>query len=238
MELHSKGASIKDPQTGDTMSVHFQNLRKISLSEFIQLLPTPFDANIIQNLKLYRYNKTGQPEKGPSISDHQIDDSVLEEQESSVDVDEFLPDTAKILLSGRRINVNACSLPSKYRTVIKTQWSSIPIPLQPTLCNSYKNKNRIQEITTLHTAYYKPEQQESPELFMFQTSLEAVVNYIKPEKNYKTCYRSRFSSDRRGILFIELDNYENSAERVRFLHLEVKFYLEVHVKSSYPIGKV
>jgi len=162
------------------MSVHFQNLRKISISEFIQLLPTHFDADIIQNLKLYRYNKPGQPERGPSATDEQIDDSILEESEPSVEVDEFSPDTAKILRSGRQINVNVCSLPNEYRTVKKAQWSAMPIPLQPTLCNSYKTRNRIQEITTLHTAYYKPEQQESPDLFMFQTSLETIVNYIKP----------------------------------------------------------
>ena len=59
---------------------------------------------------------------------------------------------------------------------------------------------------------------------MFQTSLETVVHHIRPEKNYKTRYRSSFSSDRRGILFIELENIETSAERVRFSHLEVKFY--------------
>jgi len=224
MDLHSKGASIKDPRTGDTMSVHFQNLRKISIPEFIQLLPTHFDADIMKNLKLYRYNKIGQPERGPSVSDHQIDDSVMEDQKSSVDVDEFSPDTAKILHSGRRINVNVCSLPNKYRTVKKAQWSSIPIPLQPLPRNKYKNNNRIQEITTPHTAYYKPEQLEKSDIFMFQTSLEAIVNHIRPEKNYKTRYRSSFSSDRRGILFIELENIETSAERVRFSHLEVKFY--------------
>ena len=224
MELYSKGASIKDPRTGDTMSVHFQNLRKISISEFIQLLPTHFDADIMKNLNIYRYNKIGQPEKGPSISDHHIDDNVIEDERNPIDVDEFSPDAAKILRSGRRINVNVCSLPDKYHTVKKAQWSSIPIPHQPLLRKDYKNINRIHEITTLHTAYYKPEQEERSDIFMFQTSLETVVHHIRPEKNYKTRYRSSFSSDRRGILFIELDNIETSAERVRFSHLEVKFY--------------
>jgi hypothetical protein len=34
IELQPQGAIIKDPRTGDIMSVHFQNLRKLSIDEF------------------------------------------------------------------------------------------------------------------------------------------------------------------------------------------------------------
>ena len=100
----------------------------------------------------------------------------------------------------------------------------MPIPLQPMLRSKYRNNNRIQEITTLHTAYYKPEQEEHSDIFVFQTSLDTRVDYIRPEKNYKTRFKSNFSSNRRGVLFIELEQIDTPAERVKFSHLEVKFY--------------
>ena len=226
MELYSKGALIRDPRTGDTMSVRFPNLRKISIPEFIQLLPTNFDADIVENLKLYRYNRSGQPEDGPPASDVIIDDKIQNDESEPLllDVTEFPADTARILRSGKRININVCTLPSKYSTVKKAQWSTLPIPLQPTLRNNNQTMNRIQEVTTLHTAYYKPEQEEHSDIFVFQTSLDTRVDYIRPEKNYKTRYKSNFSSNRRGVLFIELEQIDTPAERVKFSHLEVKFY--------------
>ena len=226
MELYSKGALIRDPRTGDTMSVRFPNLRKISIPEFIQLLPTNFDADIVENLKLYRYNRSGQPEDGPLASDVIIDDTIQNDESEPLllDVTEFPTDTARILRSGKRININVCTLPSKYSTVKKAQWSTLPIPLQPTLHNNNQTMNRIQEVTTLHTAYYRPEQEEHSDIFVFQTSLDTRVDYIRPEKNYKTRYKSNFSSNRRGVLFIELEQIDTPAERVKFSHLEVKFY--------------
>ena len=43
MELFPQGALLKDPRTGEQMSVHFANMRKLSMDEFITLLPTHFD---------------------------------------------------------------------------------------------------------------------------------------------------------------------------------------------------
>ncbi len=42
MELFPQGALLKDPRTGEQMSVHFANMRKLSMDEFITLLPTHF----------------------------------------------------------------------------------------------------------------------------------------------------------------------------------------------------
>ena len=47
MELHEQGALLKDPRTGEIMSGHFSNIRKINIEEFLTLLPLNFDADII-----------------------------------------------------------------------------------------------------------------------------------------------------------------------------------------------
>ncbi len=57
IEIHNQGALLKDPRTGEMLSVHFMNLRKLSIDEFITLLPNNFDADILQTLGMYRYNK-------------------------------------------------------------------------------------------------------------------------------------------------------------------------------------
>jgi hypothetical protein len=44
------------------MSVHFANMQKLSMDEFITLLPTHFDADILKTLGLFRYNRKGNPE--------------------------------------------------------------------------------------------------------------------------------------------------------------------------------
>jgi hypothetical protein len=56
IELYDMGALLKDPRTGDIMSVHYQNIRKLALDELILLLPSNFDSEILKTLKLYRYN--------------------------------------------------------------------------------------------------------------------------------------------------------------------------------------
>jgi hypothetical protein len=56
IELYDMGALLKDPKTGDIMSVHYQNIRKLALDELILLLPSNFDSEILKTLKLYRYN--------------------------------------------------------------------------------------------------------------------------------------------------------------------------------------
>jgi hypothetical protein len=50
MDLHEQGALLKDPRTGEIMSVHFSNIRKINIEEFLTLLPSNFDADIITTL--------------------------------------------------------------------------------------------------------------------------------------------------------------------------------------------
>ncbi len=50
---YPQGALLKDPRTGEQMSVHFANMRKLSMDEFITLLPTHFDNDILKTLGLF-----------------------------------------------------------------------------------------------------------------------------------------------------------------------------------------
>jgi dUTPase len=62
IELHSQGATLKDPKYGEILSVHYRDLRKLSIDEFITLLPNNFDADILKNLGMYRYSKNHLPD--------------------------------------------------------------------------------------------------------------------------------------------------------------------------------
>ena len=83
---------------------------------------------------------------------------------------------------------------------------------------------RIATIKTPNTPYYVEEQLLDQNSFLFSTSIELSVNKIKPEKNYKTRYKSSFQSDRKGILYINLPPEEESNKKVRFSRIEIKFY--------------
>jgi lipopolysaccharide export LptBFGC system permease protein LptF len=54
------------------MSVHFVNLRKLSMDKFITLLPTHFDSEILQTIGLFRYNKKGNPESVKSADGTEV----------------------------------------------------------------------------------------------------------------------------------------------------------------------
>jgi hypothetical protein len=79
IEIHNQGALLKDPRTGEMLSVHFMNLRKLSIDEFITLLPNNFDADILQTLGMYRYNKNTYPDP-PLFGPKEVVDEVYREQ--------------------------------------------------------------------------------------------------------------------------------------------------------------
>ena len=83
---------------------------------------------------------------------------------------------------------------------------------------------RIATIKTPNTPYYIEEQLLDQESFLFSTSIELSANKIKPERNYKTRYKSSFQSDRKGILYINLPPEEETDKKVRFFRIEVEFY--------------
>jgi hypothetical protein len=115
-------------------------------------------------------------------------------------------------------------LPTKYTDATKAQWKTLTVPHQPTTVPKKPSTKRIATIKTPNTPYYVEEQLLDQDSFLFSTSIELSVNKIKPEKNYKTRYKSSFQSDRKGILYINLPPEEISSKKVRFSRLEIKFY--------------
>jgi hypothetical protein len=236
MELFPQGALLKDPRTGEQMSVHFANMRKLSMDEFITLLPTHFDNDILKTLGLFRYNRKGNPETIKKTEETKIinqDTQAEEEQDERQDPDnssntndteEFSPQTARILRSGRKINISVNTLPTKYTDATKAQWKTLTVPNQPTTIPKKPSTKRIATIKTPNTPYYVEEQLLDQDSFLFSTSIELSVNKIRPEKNYKTRYKSSFQSDRKGILYINLPPKENLNKKVRFSRIEIKFY--------------
>jgi hypothetical protein len=240
IELYEQGALLKDPRTGDQMSVHFANLRKITMTEFAQLLPTHFDADLLKTLHLFRYNKIGNPEKITQHSEQQL----LKQEESNntadsenerpnpehreniptPDTQEFSPASARILRSGRKINISTNTLPTAYTNAISASWSTLPTTLQPPLVPTKKRRSILSSIALPRTPYYQKEQIFQNDQFIFSTSIENRINFITPEKNFKTRYKSSFQSDRKGILYINLPEEPTKASRVRFSRLEIKFY--------------
>ena len=118
------------------MSVHFANMRKLSMDEFITLLPTHFDNDILKTLGLFRYNRKGNPESIKKVEEAEIikQDSLSEQEQDERhdpdnsskmdDTEEFSPQTARILRSGRKINISVNTLPTKYTDATKAQWKT------------------------------------------------------------------------------------------------------------------
>jgi hypothetical protein len=237
MQLFHQGALLKDPKTGEQMSVHFINLRKLTMDEFITLLPTHFDSEILKSIGLFRYNKKGNPETVKSADETEIinqseesDKEINErhdpahQQDTTSDVNKFSEQTKRILRSGKRINISVNTLPYKYKPAVKAQWTTLPIPKQPYINKERSTIKRIATLKTPNTPYYIEEQFANNVTFSYSTSIENRMEKIKPEKNFKTRYKSSFQSDRTGILYITLPQEENSTKKVRFSRIEVKFY--------------
>ncbi|MFN9900614.1 MAG: hypothetical protein ACK55Z_17895, partial [bacterium] len=72
MELFPQGALLKDTRTGEQMSLHFENMRKLSMDEFITILPTHFDNDILKTLGLFLYNRKGNPESIKKAEENDI----------------------------------------------------------------------------------------------------------------------------------------------------------------------
>ena len=108
MEIHEQGALLKDPRTGETMSVHFSNIRKINIDEFLTLLPSNFDAEIINDLKLNRYNRQESPENCQLASNEPLDDNLY-----NPDNPPIIPNAEnhRKLRSGKLIKLNDISIP-------------------------------------------------------------------------------------------------------------------------------
>jgi hypothetical protein len=116
------------------------------------------------------------------------------------------------------------TLPAKYTSATRAQWKTLTVPNQPPATPRKPQTKRIATIKTPNTPYYIEEQLLDQESFLFSTSIELSANKIKPERNYKTRYKSSFQSDRKGILYINLPQEDETDKKVRFSRIEVKFY--------------
>ncbi|MFO0006334.1 MAG: hypothetical protein ACK559_34945, partial [bacterium] len=85
------------------------------------------------------------------------------------DTEEFSPQTARILRSGRKINISVNTLPTKYTDATKAQWKTLTVPHQPTITPKKPSTKRIATIKTPNTPYYVEEQLLDQDSFLFST---------------------------------------------------------------------
>jgi hypothetical protein len=136
------------------------------MDEFITLLPTHFDNDILKTLGLFRYNKKGNPESIKKAEETKIinQDTLSEEEQderqdpdngsNTNDTEEFSPQTARILRSGRKINISVNTLLAKYTDATKAQWKTLTVPHQPPTIPRKSSTKRIATIKTPNTPYY------------------------------------------------------------------------------------
>jgi hypothetical protein len=187
------GALLKDPKTGDIMSVHYQNIRKLGLDELILLLPSNFDSEILKTLKLYRYNRPGAPDTVPT-----------QEKETTTE------DNTRTLRSGKTIQINHTTLPSKYAEIaIHAQWLNTVIVTPNKAAAKPCLKSRIQLPLS---PYEKLSQYYTKELWLFPSTFENKPVNIK-DVYVNSKYRSNFQSHKPGILSIKLNNQLSYAKK-------------------------
>ena len=146
LEIHPQGALIKDTRTGEIMSAHYKNLRKLTADEFLTLLPNNFDADILKNMGMYRYNKNHLPdpiEQSLSIEDKNYMENLMQEKPTEENEEDNLHEkdvtfsgkNERILRSGKKISINSYTLPLKYKDqAIYSFWSY-----------TYENKKGIKQ---------------------------------------------------------------------------------------------
>jgi hypothetical protein len=220
MQLHGLGALIKDPRNGDIFSVHYENLRKINLEEFLQILPTNFDHEILQNIGFNRYNKKGTPDYIKSAQE-KIDDNYIDPNPNNLEKPEFIDEhNYKKLRSGKKISVNLSKISrSTNINIDSAKFCSENIPrTQQTTRNGILRKS----ILINPTPYAIIDQTEINGIWCFKSQLdETIANKI--QFKYKRKYASSFSSPEKGTLTIQLTE-QNSPKKVKFSTITVHFY--------------
>jgi dUTPase len=231
MELFPQGALIKDPRNGETLSVHFQNLRRIELTEFLTLLPSNFDSDILATLEMYRYNRPGpieEPPKSTNIieNDDYIDSTKLPElTKIAHDCDKFPqnPTTPfKILRSGKKIYINHLRLPHEL-AVNSVKWKDkhdLSLPLQSRITKTILKK----PLYPAPTPYATITQVYLNDIWVHDTTLNC-DKIRSPRKNYKTRYKSNYQSAMPGTLYVKIENDFTIPKRtVQFTGVTVHFY--------------
>jgi len=235
MEIFPLGALLKDPRTGETLSVHFQYLRKLSFDEFIQLLPANFDHEILRQVGMSRYNTTGPVEK-PRETNEQINDS--QETDPLTEIENNFqptrqgenqenvilpptPDNERILRSGRIIRINLTSIQNSDFDIKSAEFSSgFAIPPQKPPPNGSILRPPVRPSATPYAAV---EQTLVDDLWCFATDLR--TENIRDSSYYKTRFKSKYSSAFPGNLVIQLEPSLDYANRkVQFKTIYVHFY--------------
>ena len=229
LEIHPQGALIKDTRTGEIMSAHYKNLRKLTADEFLTLLPNNFDADILKNMGMYRYNKNHLPdpiEQTLSTEDKEYMENLMQKENTEENKEDdlhkkdvtFSGKNERILRSGKKISINTYTLPPKYKDqAIYSFWSY-----------TYENKKRnktnsclTRSLTTDRTPNADMEQYFEEDCYLFYSTTRKIP---RPEDHYKSKYRSSFNSPLPGYLYIKMDTAPKSAKKVRFDQIIVKFY--------------
>ena len=231
IELYPQGACLKDVKTGEISSAHFMNLRKISLDEFITLLPTDFDSDILKNLGQYRYSRNHLPDP-PSTKPQEVRDT--DQSEETEEEDETVKEKnnekmteaiaeknfsnlhARKLRSGKTIHINVYTLPAKYKSAKSAHYAYVHSKTaKPT-----QRSCLTRRIITPRTPWATIEQTMGDNCYVFYTK----NRMPHPENHHKTKYKSNFQSHLRGYLTVNLASEEDNGRRVRFSELTVKFY--------------
>jgi len=217
MEIFELGALLKDPKTGETCSVHFQNLRKLSVDEFATLLPANFDHDIIQQLSLSRYNRSGQSETLPQKVTEKISGPDFEAKHT----EEQQHDVMK-LRSGKIVKLHATQVPAidghLVQSAIFTSGPALPRPAKPILAPVLKKKLR-----PAPTAYATFDQYFSDGIWIFASSFS--TSRLRACPCSETKYRSSFQSPTPGTLRIDLAQEDSDNDRkIKFKRITVYFY--------------
>ena len=129
-DLDTAGATLRDPKTGASFSVSYENLRKISFEELLSLLPQNFDDEIARAIGNYRYRRasTDVQQDTESTADYADKAIMLPEDVQPKDTrqeDTCEPETEdtyglrKKTRSGRIYLIKNKDIPSKYQNEYK-----------------------------------------------------------------------------------------------------------------------
>jgi len=209
IEIHELGLLLKHPKTGELCSVHTQNIRKISPEEFMTLLPSDFDYELIQSLDLTRYNKQGKPE---NIVSHR----------------EIKEDNTRTLRSGKQVQLNVAEINIKdvaiYNATFEPQ--TFTPPSNNKISSSQGNNKISSPILKVSfppspTAYCDLKQKWDDDIWLFASH----ISERQTRSERKKYLQSSFSSPEEGTLTIDLQPEGDGYNRkVKFNKITVKFY--------------
>ena len=230
IELHPQGATLKNTRTGEVFSAHYMNMRKISVDEFITLLPDDFDSDILKNVGAYRYNKNHLPDPSESPLFAEPDDAPSDPPAEPVITDEPLRPKPidklsnfheRTLRSGKVIRINTHTLPSKIRSHVLSAFFTYAAKIKKSNGTKYLYRPCMTaSLTTPRTPYADYDQTMDDGCYFFNSS----IRMVHPENHHKGPYKSNYNSPLPGYLVVTLDTEPDSTTRVKFSTTTVKFY--------------